>query len=66
MKFVNKLSVISLIVLMFSFINIADSGTGGAGDSCKSNSDCKNGYSCQQGSNGKYTCQDRDNHRSHL
>lgn len=51
---------------MFSFINIADSGTGGAGDSCKSNSDCKNGYSCQQGSDRKYTCQDRDNHRSHL
>ncbi len=49
MKFFNKLSVISLIVLMFSFMNIAQAATcsGYAVSSCdasKTPSSCQNSY----------------------
>ena len=52
MKFVNKLSVISLIVLMFSFMNVAGavSATGASGD--------MNGDGNNNSSSGLPTCPD--------
>jgi hypothetical protein len=59
MKFVNKLSVISLVVLMFSFMNVAqaaDACQGTSVSACskiKDQSQCANNYVANKDGSGK-------------